>query len=1556
MPVICWLLPQVTMAQTAVIDFNTSPSAACASVDGCTSFTATASSTTFSFSLESTDPDSDMQWLAAGGGVSGTGSMDVFSSVDPILSTTEKVIITKQGGGSFIFNSIFIKNDGGGELVSVQAFKNNLAVGSAQTVAKGSTATLDFGGIDVDKIEISSTDFYYTSFDHFTFTTCTNPVASFTVSTVCQGEATQFTDGSSNVANDATYAWDFDNNGSTDNSTKGSVTHVYPGPGTYTAKLTITQGGCTNSTTRAVTVTQRSDAPVITSSLCTGATTVSGTSTEANNTEIYILRNGSEQIGTAQVSGGTWSATVTALSAGQSITAAAMAPGECRSQPSAASIVGSLVTYYNDQDNDGKATETTQSCTSPGAGWTTTVLPVGDNCPSVSNADQTDTDSDGEGNACDTDDDGDGIPDASDCAPLDPSKYQSAMLYIDSDNDTYTVGNGGPVCYGATIPSGYQSVKSATDDCNDGDASLTTPITYYADSDGDGFGNLNSTTEACSLTPPSNYVSNNSDCDDTKTLYEDSDADGFGSSVKVACGGVENSSDCNDNLTLYSDVDSDGFGSDTKVDCGGVSNSDDCDDAKTLYADSDNDGFGSTTKVACAGVENNTDCDDSKTLYQDSDGDGFGSDIKVACSGVENSDDCDDAQTRYQDSDGDGFGSTIKVGCGGATNNTDCNDADNTVNTEQTYYADSDGDGFGNLGSTTSVCSSTPPPGYVTDNTDCDDTKVFYTDVDGDGFGSDTKVACGGVENTDDCDDAQTLYQDGDGDGFGSSVKVACSGVTNNSDCNDSEVRYLDGDGDTFGSTTKVACGGVLNNTDCNDSDNTIYPGATDIPDFKDNNCNGTVDDGPPVPFYQDKDGDGFGNAKVMLMSSKPVTGYVQNSLDCDDNRVSYRDTDNDGWGTSEKIPCGWISRTGDCDDNDRRIHTPRTWYRDADGDKFGNPANFLVLCQADAPAGYVSNGTDCDDTNAALRNGTFFFRDSDGDGFGSPTVTTLACAGAPPPAGYVANSLDCDDSKFTWPDNDGDGYGATGPQTPCGVANDDDCNDSNAAIISSQTYYQDLDGDGFGNGAVTQQVCNAAPPTGYVANNSDCDDTKVLYLDSDGDGFGSGQKVACIGVENSTDCNDAAITYQDSDGDGFGTGSPVACGGSANNTDCNDSDASVQSQKTYYQDLDGDGFGNPAVTTQSCTSNAPVGYVANADDCNDNQTLYSDGDGDGFGSATKVACNGVQNSSDCNDAEVRYQDSDGDGFGSTVKVACGGVQNSGDCDDTKVTYQDNDGDGFGKGAAVACGNSASNTDCNDSDAAIYPGNTEVQDGKDNNCNGTTDEGFTQTWYRDKDGDGFGNPSVSVQSNTQPAGYVANSQDCDDNRVSYRDADNDGWGTSEKIPCGWISRTGDCNDNDRRIQTPRSWYRDADGDKYGNPANFITICQADAPAGYVSNNTDCNDNNPQIRACVTVSTPAKDRQMEVTEKASFGISASPNPFAARCRIAYVVESEARVDLRVFNAAGKEVGLLFQGRRSPGTYYVEWDGRQLSGGVYFLRLSATGNSGQQRQTLKLVKAG
>ncbi|WP_460922092.1 PKD domain-containing protein [Pontibacter brevis] len=84
--------------------------------------------------------------------------------------------------------------------------------------------------------------------------TCVDPVASFTAAPVCLSTATAFIDASSNVTDGAAYAWDVDNDGTTDYTTKGDITHTYATAGNYTAKLTITQGSCMHIYTSQVTV------------------------------------------------------------------------------------------------------------------------------------------------------------------------------------------------------------------------------------------------------------------------------------------------------------------------------------------------------------------------------------------------------------------------------------------------------------------------------------------------------------------------------------------------------------------------------------------------------------------------------------------------------------------------------------------------------------------------------------------------------------------------------------------------------------------------------------------------------------------------------------------------------------------------------------------------------------------------------------------------------------------------------------------------------------------------------------------------------------------------------------------------------------------------------------------------------------------------------------------------------------------------------------------------------------------------------------------------------
>ncbi|MBL7900042.1 MAG: hypothetical protein JNJ99_15990, partial [Crocinitomicaceae bacterium] len=108
---------------------------------------------------------------------------------------------------------------------------------------------------------------------------------------------------------------------------------------------------------------------------------------------------------------------------------------------------------------------------------------------------------------------------------------------------------------------------------------------------------------------------------------------------------------------------------------------------------------------------------------------------------------------------------------------------------------------------------------------------------------------------------------------------------------------------------------------------------------------------------------------------------------------------------------------------------------------------------------------------------------------------------------------------------------------------------------MAAQYWYIDLDNDGFGS--TSDFVFGCAPPSGYVANNDDCDDNSIMYEDLDGDGFGGNWQAGC-GSYNSLDCSDNLLTYEDNDGDNYGNFEIFAPCGTTDNTDCNDLDDQI--------------------------------------------------------------------------------------------------------------------------------------------------------------------------------------------------------------------------------------------------------------------------------------------------------------------------------------------------------------------------------------------------------------
>ena len=362
-----------------------------------------------------------------------------------------------------------------------------------------------------------------------------------------------------------------------------------------------------------------------------------------------------------------------------------------------------------------------------------------------------------------------------------------------------------------------------------------------------------------------------------------------------------------------------------------------------------------------------------------------------------------------------------------------------------------------------------------------------------------------------------------------------------------------------------------------------------------------------------------------------------------------------------------------------------------------------------------------------------------------------------------------------------------------------------------------------------------------------------VAPIDADGDGYLSDE-----------DCDDTNATVNPS--------ASEVCDGIDN--DCNgDVDDGVTEQ--FYQDADNDGYGNPEASIEACES--PDGYVPFSSDCDD-------GDASVFPGAEEE-CDGIDN--DCSGeidedvGEVYFVDRDQDGFGddaSTVlmcELSVGYAEVGGDCDDLNST--------------------------------VSPDAIEECDGIDNDCDESVDEDVTSVYYADQDMDGYGDPSVEVESCSRPPGTVENADDCDDedgtispsdtescdgvdnncdgqideegalgSSMWFFDDDLDGYGAGVGVlacsaPSDYVANNLDCNDNDSSISPTATevcdggvdnncnglsddqdggvsngttWYLDYDQDGFGGTQYTLTSCLA--PTGYVADSSDCDDTNPSV--------------------------------------------------------------------------------------------------------------
>jgi hypothetical protein len=231
------------------------------------------------------------------------------------------------------------------------------------------------------------------------------------------------------------------------------------------------------------------------------------------------------------------------------------------------------------------------------------------------------------------------------------------------------------------------------------------------------------------------------------------------------------------------------------------------------------------------------------------------------------------------------------------------------------------------------------------------------TDQDKDGFG----VLQG------DCDDHD--------DTIHPAAPEVCNGIDDDCDGNvDDEAAggdwfYPDGDSDGYGQTAFPAqhCAESVplwarERGDCDDGDPAIHPGADELCNGIDEDCDGRIDEGSvdAATWYADDDGDGWGDDAQTWPACSQPSGWVAEGGDCDDGDPSVHP------GAEEFC---WTEGDDDCDGliNDPEAADCQDWYEDADGDGYGGAG--ACLCEPEEPY-TLDSSEDCDDSDAAVHPG----------------------------------------------------------------------------------------------------------------------------------------------------------------------------------------------------------------------------------------------------------------------------------------------------------------------------------------------------------------------------------------------------------------------------------------------------------------------------------------------------------------------------------------------------------------------------------------------------------
>jgi hypothetical protein len=389
-----------------------------------------------------------------------------------------------------------------------------------------------------------------------------------------------------------------------------------------------------------------------------------------------------------------------------------------------------------------------------------------------------------------------------------------------------------------------------------------------------------------------------------------------------------------------------------------------------------------------------------------------------------------------------------------------------------------------------------------------------------------------------------------------------------------------DNDGDFY-----FAEGGCGTAIDCNDNDGTINPGADELCDGEDNDCDPGTTDGADETWNGSLcDGT---DSDLCEEGTYSCTGGTQT---CSDPNIENLDLCN---GTDDDCNSATADGSGEtwygsaCDGTDSDL-CPEGTYSCTGGTQTCSDPNIdnLDLCNGtdddcdsasadgseDPLVGQSCDGADsdlCEEGTYSCSGGALTCSDATGDNLDLCDGTDDDC-----------NSATADGSGETWYGSDCDGadsdlclegtYSCTAGAQTCSDnttdnvetcnGSDDDCDGSTDEGLPLYTYYEDSDGDNYGSAVASTETCLDFPVSPWVADSTDCDDSDADAnpADVDKDGYST------CDVPPDCDDTDGALNLDDP-----GTGETAADGYST----CTGDTEIGSSVVIYPEDVSGSGY-----------------------------------------------------------------------------------------------------------------------------------------------------------------------------------------------------------------------------------------------------------------------------------------------------------------------------------------------------------------------------------------------